>query len=114
MIKRMSFDLILMFKKIFLHINICFITMVISFTAGKRKFDGGHQNQGESKRRFQSNWGNQPLAQQPLGNAYGLASVNGGSGGGGGDISFGNRAGALGGVSGDDHEWYQDSYQSWS
>lgn len=88
--------------------------MVISFTAGKRKFDGGHQNQGESKRRFQSNWGNQPLAQQPLGNAYGLASVNGGSGGGGGDISFGNRAGALGGVSGDDHEWYQDSYQSWS
>ncbi|XP_024222626.1 heterogeneous nuclear ribonucleoprotein Q isoform X6 [Bombus impatiens] len=52
--------------------------------AGKRKFDGGHQNQGESKRRFQSNWGNQPLAQQPLGNAYGLASVNGGSGGGGG------------------------------
>nr|XP_012231912.1 PREDICTED: heterogeneous nuclear ribonucleoprotein R isoform X2 [Linepithema humile] len=82
--------------------------------AGKRKFDGGHQNQGESKRRFQSNWGNQPLAQQPLGNAYGLASVNGGSGGGGGDIGFGGRAGALGGVSGDDHEWYQDSYQSWS
>ncbi|XP_020283555.1 heterogeneous nuclear ribonucleoprotein R isoform X1 [Pseudomyrmex gracilis] len=81
--------------------------------AGKRKFDGGHQNQGESKRRFQSNWGNQPLAQQPLGNAYGLASVNGGSGGGGGDIGFGGRAGALG-VSGDDHEWYQDSYQSWS
>ncbi|XP_011878617.1 PREDICTED: heterogeneous nuclear ribonucleoprotein R isoform X1 [Vollenhovia emeryi] len=82
--------------------------------AGKRKFDGGHQNQGESKRRFQSNWGNQPLAQQPLGNAYGLASVNGGSGGGGGDIAFGSRAGTLGGVSGDDHEWYQDSYQSWS
>ncbi|XP_011630941.1 heterogeneous nuclear ribonucleoprotein R isoform X5 [Pogonomyrmex barbatus] len=82
--------------------------------AGKRKFDGGHQNQGESKRRFQSNWGNQPLAQQPLGNAYGLASVNGGSGGGGGDISFGGRASTLGGVSGDDHEWYQDSYQSWS
>ncbi|XP_018314459.1 heterogeneous nuclear ribonucleoprotein R isoform X5 [Mycetomoellerius zeteki] len=81
---------------------------------GKRKFDGGHQNQGESKRRFQSNWGNQPLAQQPLGNAYGLASVNGGSGGGGGDIAFGGRAGTLGGVSGDDHEWYQDSYQSWS
>ncbi|XP_015174200.1 PREDICTED: heterogeneous nuclear ribonucleoprotein R isoform X6 [Polistes dominula] len=82
--------------------------------AGKRKFDGGHQNQGESKRRFQSNWGNQPLAQQPLGNAYGLASVNGGSGGGGGDIGFGGRSAALGGVSGDDHEWYQDSYQSWS
>ncbi|XP_018056218.1 PREDICTED: heterogeneous nuclear ribonucleoprotein R isoform X3 [Atta colombica] len=85
-----------------------------SLPAGKRKFDGGHQNQGESKRRFQSNWGNQPLAQQPLGNAYGLASVNGGSGGGGGDIAFGSRAGTLGGVSGDDHEWYQDSYQSWS
>ncbi|XP_053980994.1 heterogeneous nuclear ribonucleoprotein R-like isoform X6 [Hylaeus anthracinus] len=83
--------------------------------AGKRKFDGGHQNQGESKRRFQSNWGNQPLAQQPLGNAYGLASVNGGSGGGGGgDIGFGGRTATLGGVSNDDHEWYQDSYQSWS
>lgn len=91
-----------------------FIILIMSFTAGKRKFDGGHQNQGESKRRFQSNWGNQPLAQQPLGNAYGLASVNGGSGGGGGDIAFGGRAGTLGGVSGDDHEWYQDSYQSWS
>ncbi|XP_033189901.1 heterogeneous nuclear ribonucleoprotein Q isoform X6 [Bombus vosnesenskii] len=83
--------------------------------AGKRKFDGGHQNQGESKRRFQSNWGNQPLAQQPLGNAYGLASVNGGSGGGGGgDIGFGGKAATLGGISSDDHEWYQDSYQSWS
>ncbi|XP_017798252.1 PREDICTED: heterogeneous nuclear ribonucleoprotein R isoform X2 [Habropoda laboriosa] len=83
--------------------------------AGKRKFDGGHQNQGESKRRFQSNWGNQPLAQQPLGNAYGLASVNGGSGGGGGgDMGFGGRTATLGGVSSDDHEWYQDSYQSWS
>nr|XP_012138239.1 PREDICTED: heterogeneous nuclear ribonucleoprotein Q isoform X5 [Megachile rotundata] len=82
---------------------------------GKRKFDGGHQNQGESKRRFQSNWGNQPLAQQPLGNAYGLASVNGGSGGGGGgDIGFGGRTATLGGISSDDHEWYQDSYQSWS
>ncbi|XP_043464584.1 heterogeneous nuclear ribonucleoprotein R isoform X1 [Leptopilina heterotoma] len=66
--------------------------------AGKRKFDGGHQNQGESKRRFQSSWGNQPLAQQPLG--YGLASVNGGGSGGAG--------------SGDEPKWYQDSYQSWS
>lgn len=90
------------------------LSRVMSFTAGKRKFDGGHQNQGESKRRFQSNWGNQPLAQQPLGNAYGLASVNGGSGGGGGDIGFGSRVAELGGLSGDDHEWYQDSYQSWS
>ncbi|XP_017757231.1 PREDICTED: heterogeneous nuclear ribonucleoprotein Q isoform X4 [Eufriesea mexicana] len=87
-----------------------------SLPAGKRKFDGGHQNQGECKRRFQSNWGNQPLAQQPLGNAYGLASVNGGSGGGGGggDIGFGSRTATLSGVTTDDHEWYQDSYQSWS
>ncbi|XP_066993830.1 heterogeneous nuclear ribonucleoprotein Q isoform X2 [Anabrus simplex] len=64
---------------------------------GKRKFDGGHQNQGESKRRYQSSWGNQPLAQQPLGNAYGLAGVNGG-----------------GYSSGGDQQWYQDTYQSWS
>lgn len=54
---------------------------------GKRKFDGGHQNQGETKRRFQSGggggyggWGGQPLAQQPL--------------------------------NGD--QWYQDSYGAWS
>ncbi|XP_069700610.1 heterogeneous nuclear ribonucleoprotein Q isoform X7 [Periplaneta americana] len=65
--------------------------------AGKRKFDGGHQNQGESKRRYQSSWGNQPLAQQPLGNAYGLAGMNGG-----------------GYNSGGDQQWYQDTYQSWS
>ncbi|GFG31730.1 hypothetical protein Cfor_04176, partial [Coptotermes formosanus] len=52
---------------------------------GKRKFDGGHQNQGESKRRYQSSWGNQPLAQQPLGNAYGLAGMNGGGYNSGGD-----------------------------
>ncbi|XP_008555301.1 heterogeneous nuclear ribonucleoprotein R isoform X3 [Microplitis demolitor] len=86
--------------------------------AGKRKFDGGHQNQGESKRRFQSSWGNQPLAQQPLGNTYGLASVNGGGGGGGGGgsggVGFTDRPGATGAATGDDHEWYQDSYNSWS
>lgn len=58
-----------------------------SLQAGKRKFDGGHQNQGESKRRYQSNWGSQPLAQQPLGAA---------------------------GVNGDQQQWYQDSYQTWS
>ncbi|XP_074104282.1 synaptotagmin binding cytoplasmic RNA interacting protein isoform X4 [Cotesia typhae] len=85
---------------------------------GKRKFDGGHQNQGESKRRFQSSWGNQPLAQQPLGNTYGLASVNGGGGGGGsggsGGVGFTDRSGATGAATGDDHEWYQDSYNSWS
>lgn len=42
---------------------------------GKRKFDGGHQNQGDPKRRYASaivgngggNWGSQPLPQQPLG-----------------------------------------------
>ncbi|XP_046739005.1 heterogeneous nuclear ribonucleoprotein R isoform X2 [Diprion similis] len=80
--------------------------------AGKRKFDGGHQNQGECKRRFQSSWGNQPLAQQPLGNSYRLASVNGGGGGGG--TGFGDRGTTVGGASNDDHQWYQDSYQSWS
>ncbi|XP_063243886.1 heterogeneous nuclear ribonucleoprotein Q isoform X4 [Bacillus rossius redtenbacheri] len=64
---------------------------------GKRKFDGGHQNQGESKRRYQSSWGNQPLAQQPLSNAYGLSGVNGG-----------------GYSSGGDQQWYQDTYSSWS
>ncbi|XP_074038963.1 synaptotagmin binding cytoplasmic RNA interacting protein isoform X2 [Leptinotarsa decemlineata] len=53
---------------------------------GKRKFDGGHQNQGETKRRYQSNWGSQPLTQQPLG-----ADING-----------------------DQQTWYQDSYGSWS
>ncbi|XP_062699368.1 heterogeneous nuclear ribonucleoprotein R isoform X14 [Aedes albopictus] len=45
---------------------------------GKRKFDGGHQNQGDIKRRYGAaaaaalgnlgnNWGSQPLPQQPLG-----------------------------------------------
>ncbi|RZF47216.1 hypothetical protein LSTR_LSTR004925 [Laodelphax striatellus] len=67
---------------------------------GKRKFDGGHQNQGESKRRYQSSWGSQPLAQQPLSAAYG----GGMNGGGGGGYS-----------SGGDQQWYQDTYQSsWS
>ncbi|XP_063987860.1 heterogeneous nuclear ribonucleoprotein R isoform X9 [Diachasmimorpha longicaudata] len=88
---------------------------------GKRKFDGGHQNQGESKRRFQSSWGNQPLAQQPLGNTYGLASVNGGGGGGGGGSGSGIVGSGVGFVDrttgptgSDEHEWYQDSYNSWS
>ncbi|CAG2054166.1 unnamed protein product [Timema podura] len=70
-----------------------------SLPAGKRKFDGGHQNQGETKRRYQSSWGNQPLAQQPLSNAYGLAGVNGGAGG---------------YSSSGDQQWYQDTYPSWS
>lgn len=91
-----------------------FFLVLFSIIAGKRKFDGGHQNQGESKRRFQSSWGNQPLAQQPLGNTYGLASVNGGGGGGSG-VGFTDRSGgATGAAAGDDHEWYQDSYNSWS
>ncbi|XP_024085159.1 heterogeneous nuclear ribonucleoprotein Q isoform X3 [Cimex lectularius] len=61
---------------------------------GKRKLDGGNQNQGETKRRYQSSWGNQPLAQQPLGNTYGM---NGGA--------YSSTG---------DQQWYQDSYGSWS
>lgn len=57
---------------------------------GKRKFDGGHQNQGDPKRRYASaiignggsNWGSQPLPQQPLGS-------NG-------------------------EQWYTDTYAAWS
>lgn len=63
---------------------------------GKRKYDGGNQYQGDSKRRVPggSSWGNQPLAQQPLGNNYPLN--------GGGYNSMG------------DQQWYQDSYPTWS
>lgn len=53
---------------------------------GKRKFDGGHQNQGETKRRYQVNWNSQPLQQQPLGMD----------------------------INGEQQAWYQDSYNSWS
>ncbi|XP_037912529.1 heterogeneous nuclear ribonucleoprotein R isoform X2 [Hermetia illucens] len=57
---------------------------------GKRKFDGGHPNPGDSKRRYASgiigngggNWGSQPLPQQPLG-------TNG-------------------------EQWYTDTYPTWS
>lgn len=69
------------------------VIIEVVMISGKRKFDGGHQNQGETKRRYQSSWGSQPLAQQPLSNAYGM---NGG-----------------GYSSGSDAQWYQDSYQ-WS
>uniref|UniRef100_T1IVI9 RRM domain-containing protein n=1 Tax=Strigamia maritima TaxID=126957 RepID=T1IVI9_STRMM len=67
--------------------------------AGKRKFDGGHQNQGDSKRRYQNNsgqnWGNQPIPQQPL-------------------DSSNNYSNNYGGSSGGDAQWYQDSYgQQW-
>lgn len=71
---------------------------------GKRKFDGGQQNQGDPKRRYPSaiigngaagggagsgtgigsNWGSQPLPQQPLGS-------NGGG-----------------------EQWYTDTYAGWS
>lgn len=68
---------------------------------GKRKFDGGHQNQGDPKRRYGSgvignggagagglggslsNWGTQPLPQQPLGSSNG-------------------------------EPWYTDTYSPWS
>lgn len=34
---------------------------------GKRKFEGGHQNQGDYKRRqTNSDWGSAPIPQQPL------------------------------------------------
>lgn len=41
------------------------------FSAGKRKFDGLHHSQGETKRRFANHllpntWGHNPLPQQPL------------------------------------------------
>lgn len=68
---------------------------------GKRKFDGGHQNQGDPKRRYPSaiigngggggggtgiggNWGSQPLPQQPLGS------------------------------NGSGEQWYTDTYAGWS
>jgi len=59
---------------------------------GKRKFDGGHQNQGDTKRRYpNSSWGNAPIPQQPLDSA-----------------GYGNSYGGGAG------EWYQDSYgQQW-
>lgn len=58
---------------------------------GKRKFDGGHQNPGDSKRRYASggligngggSWGSLPLPQQPLG-------TNG-------------------------EQWYTDTYSAWT
>ena len=51
--------------------------------AGKRKFDGGNQNQGDPKRRYQSNWTNQ---------------------------TSGAAGGVNGGAA--DAQWYQDSYAS--
>ncbi|XP_042236500.1 heterogeneous nuclear ribonucleoprotein Q-like isoform X6 [Homarus americanus] len=67
--------------------------------AGKRKLDGGHQNEGDSKRRFQNtgaSWGNQPIPQQPL-------------------SSYSGANGSKYGGAGGDQQWYHDSYpQSWS
>ncbi|XP_042869002.1 heterogeneous nuclear ribonucleoprotein R-like isoform X1 [Penaeus japonicus] len=67
--------------------------------AGKRKLDGGHQNEGDSKRRFQNtgaSWGNQPIPQQPL-------------------SSYSGANGSTYGGAGGDQQWYHDSYpQSWS
>ncbi|XP_059478509.1 heterogeneous nuclear ribonucleoprotein R isoform X3 [Neocloeon triangulifer] len=100
---------------------------------GKRKFDGGHQNQGESKRRFQTTassggnnggeaggssssaasggegsgsntWGSQPIPQQPLSASFIGGGVNGGN-----TYCSPNSGG------GGDQQWYQDSYgQSWN
>lgn len=63
---------------------------------GKRKFEGGHQNQGDYKRRqTNTNWGSNPIPQQPL------RSSRGGRGGGGG--GYGGRYGAA-------SDFYTDSY----
>lgn len=58
---------------------------------GKRKA-GGDYSFGQAKRRnMQDNWGAQPIAQQPL-----------------------DQLGYGGGYSGNDSQWYQDSYgQNW-
>lgn len=61
---------------------------------GKRKA-GSDYNQGVTKRRnTQDNWGNQPIAQQPLDQSdYGSGGYD---------------------YSGNDAQWYQDSYgQNW-
>lgn len=66
-------------------------TFIAYTVVGKRKFDGGHQNPGDPKRRYASGlilgngsntWGSQPLPQQPLG-------ANG-------------------------EQWYTDTYAAWS
>lgn len=58
--------------------------------AGKRKFEGGHQNPGDHKRRqTAAAWGSAPIPQQPL-HARGY-----GAGGYGQD------------------EFYSDSYEQW-
>ncbi|XP_026272651.1 heterogeneous nuclear ribonucleoprotein Q isoform X1 [Frankliniella occidentalis] len=63
---------------------------------GKRKFDGSHQNQGETKRRYQNTWSNSPNSHQHLNNAYGVG-MNGGG--------FGGSA---------EPQFFQDTYTPWS
>lgn len=57
--------------------------------AGKRKFDGSHQNQGETKRRYQNPWSNSP---SNLNNAYNTG-MNG---------------------SGPDPQFFHDTFTAWS
>lgn len=56
--------------------------LLLYLCTGKRKFDGGNQNQGDPKRRYQSNW----------------------------NQSSGPAGGVNGGAA--DAQWYQDSYNS--
>ena len=63
---------------------------------GKRKFDGSHQNQGETKRRYQNTWSNSPNAHQHLNNAYNVG-INGGG--------FGPNA---------EPQFFQDTFTPWS
>lgn len=74
-----------------IHIRWRWHKWIDKIVVGKRKFDGGHQNPGDPKRRYASglilgnggnNWGSQPLPQQPLG-------ANG-------------------------EQWYTDTYAAWS
>lgn len=65
---------------------LCYATKVV---VGKRKFDGGHQNPADIKRRYPGglignggSWGSLPLPQQPLG-------TNG-------------------------EQWYTDTFSTWS
>ncbi|XP_043231757.1 heterogeneous nuclear ribonucleoprotein Q-like isoform X1 [Amphibalanus amphitrite] len=63
---------------------------------GKRKFEGGHQNQGDHKRRQTStNWGSNPIPQQPLRSSRGAA--------GGGGYGYGGGYGSA-------SDFYTDSY----
>ncbi|KAK3925340.1 hypothetical protein KUF71_013547 [Frankliniella fusca] len=71
--------------------EVCQVRMVC-----KRKFDGSHQNQGETKRRYQNTWSNSPNSHQHLNSAYGVG-MNGGG--------FGGSA---------EPQFFQDTYTPWS